>query len=137
MKFWDSSALVPLVLDEPSTDAMKTLLRDDPRVVVSFITPLEVESAIWRRTRHPHEDFARVAALRRFNTLAAEWTVVEDIGQTLSLAREATMRHRLRAADAIQLGAALLVGRPGDLVFVAGDDELKLAASAEGFPTLP
>lgn len=59
MKFWDSSVLVPLILDEPSTDEMHAILRADRNIVVSFITPLEVESAIWRRVRHARDNEAR------------------------------------------------------------------------------
>jgi uncharacterized protein with PIN domain len=49
VKFWDSSALVPIVSDEKHTDEMKELFRRDPNLLVSFITPLEVTSAIWRK----------------------------------------------------------------------------------------
>lgn len=135
MRFWDSSALVPLIVDEEQTEVMKSLLREDRDVVVSFITRLEVDSAIWRRVRH-NDEAAQSIALRRITALADEWTIVNDIDHTLLQAHRLVRRHGLRSADAIQLAAALLIG-PEDVAFVTSDDELRAAARSEGFTILP
>ena len=47
-------------------------------------------------------------------------------------------RHRLRAADAAQLGAALLVTEedPSSLTFVCLDEQLALTADREGLRVL-
>ena len=46
--------------------------------------------------------------------------------------------HPLRAADALQLAAAVVAadGEPGSMPFVTLDDRLALAAQREGFPVV-
>lgn len=136
MRFWDSSALVPLIVYEASTEQMKELLLDDRDVVVSFITPLEVESAIWRRVRGSNID-AQIAAKRRLSALVAEWTVFDDVASTLAEATRVVKRYGLRSLDAVQLAAALLVRGVESPSIVTTDEELITAASAEGFRILP
>ena len=51
MRFWDSSALVPLCVDEPATDAALALLAEDPEVAVWWATPVECASALARLER--------------------------------------------------------------------------------------
>ena len=51
MKFWDSSALVTLCVEEPATDAALALLKDDPQVAIWWTTPVECASAIARLER--------------------------------------------------------------------------------------
>ena len=41
MKFWDTSALVPLVFAENTSRTVRPLLLADPRILVSFLTPVE------------------------------------------------------------------------------------------------
>lgn len=41
MKFWDSSAVVPLLAQEPSSKACEALLKDDPAMVVWWGTRVE------------------------------------------------------------------------------------------------
>ena len=51
MKFWDTSALVPLVIDEATTEPMRRLLAADPAVVVWALSGVEVLSALGRLGR--------------------------------------------------------------------------------------
>ena len=51
MRFWDSSAVVPLVLAEVATNRVRGWLREDPGVVVWTFTRVEVLSALARRRR--------------------------------------------------------------------------------------
>jgi predicted nucleic acid-binding protein len=51
MRFWDSSAIVPLLVHERSSPRMHALLSEDPAIAAAFITPIEVDSALWRK-RH-------------------------------------------------------------------------------------
>lgn len=49
MQFWDTSVIVPLLIAEKATSDIRELHAGDPRIVTSWITPIEVTSALWRR----------------------------------------------------------------------------------------
>lgn len=133
MRFWDSSALVPLLFEESSTRTMISLTMADPLIVVSFITPVELASAVTRRRGD------KQAARKMFAELESTWIVIDDYDDILRHARTMAVRHGLRSNDAIQLASAMnaATGNTSELAFVARDEELLAAARAEGFPTLP
>jgi hypothetical protein len=57
------------------------------------------------------------------------------VDAVLEMARRLLRVHPLRAADSLQLAAAVLAseGRPSTLEFVCLDDRLGIAAQREGF----
>ena len=132
MRFWDSSALVPLLSDEESTDVMQALFRDDRNIVISFITPVEVTSAISRKAGVNLDLHRR--AMSRYSVMQANWTVVDDYDEVLGAARMIAAQQLLRTGDAIQLASAL---RDRKLPFVALDTDLRQAARNAGFTVLP
>jgi predicted nucleic acid-binding protein len=136
MKFWDSSALTPLLVTESDSSMREEQLRKDPVIVVWYGTPAEIESALNRRRREgvlDRENEARARA--RLELLLEGWIEV----QPTILVRERALRllrtHPLRPADAFQLAAALIVcdERPKNFPFLTGDHRLLEAARAEGF----
>ena len=136
MKFWDASALVPLLVDEPSTRPMQSLVAKDPAMLVWWGTEVECASAVARLEREGAlDDRATGLAFTRLHHLAIAW---HEIDPSDAL-REAAVRflrvHALRAADALQLAAAFLAAerRPTTLDVVALDDRLGAAARKEGF----
>ncbi len=140
MRFWDSSAVVPLLVREPATEALRALLRDDPGMVVWPLTSLEVTSAIWRRARTGDlEPTARDTALQGLQELESAWNMLTALGETVARARRLLAVHPLRTADAAQLGAALVLcrERTGLVEFVTLDERLAEAARREGFRVLP
>lgn len=140
MRFWDSSALVPLLLEEPASGAVRALLREDQAVVAWRLSGAEVVSALWRRRRAGEiEEAARLSAEQGLSSLERVWTTVEDAAQVDRRARRLLALHPLRAADALQLAAALVAcdERPHVLPFVTLDDRLAEAARREGFMVLP
>jgi len=137
VKFWDSSALVPLVSNESTTDTLNAIMAADPAVVVSPITPVEVDSAVWRKARQTRDEVARQRSLRRLSELRDRWIVVEEYAAVFEEARRMVARYGLRGGDAIQLATAIITRGNAVLVFVALDEDLKAAARAEGFPILP
>jgi hypothetical protein len=141
VKFWDTSALVPLLVDEPATSAVQRLYRADPSVVVAWTTLVECGSAIARAERDGGLNAAQAgAAFARLDELARSWREVEPLHDLRDIARRLLRVHPLRAADAIQLAAATLAAerRPAALTVVTLDDRLELAAAREGFPvTVP
>lgn len=140
MRFWDSSALVPLCAPEAQTPALQQLRRDDPAIVAWWATRIECMSALRRLIRMGQLDATSGAAVQA--CLASLWTGVARAAPTddvLTRAEGLLARHSLRAADALQLAAALVWAgdRPAGHEFVCLDDRLRDAAAREGFVVLP
>ena len=136
MRFWDSSALVPLLVEEPSSGARRSLHESDPVIVVWWGSLVECESALASFRRRPGNDSAPVqAAVAGLEDLAQNWIEVPPEDQIRSRARRLLRVHPLRAADALQLAAALVAAaeEPADLELVCGDARLSAAARQEGF----
>jgi predicted nucleic acid-binding protein len=137
MKFWDASAIVPLLVAEGATAAAQTVLRQDMAMLVWSATEVECASAIARLERDGLIDQTAVArAFERLRGLATAWHEIDPSDAI----REAAVRflrvHPIRAADALQLAAAFAAaeGRPPTLDVVTLDDRLAIAARKEGFP---
>ena len=140
MRYWDASALVPLFIAEPESDRVRRWLAEDDHVVTWAWTRTEITSAIERRTREGSlSRTQRREVLRRFETLAGNWDEVTDILAVRLRAHRLLARHPLRAADAGQLGAALLVQEQlaEPLTFVCPDARLASAAELESLRVLP
>jgi predicted nucleic acid-binding protein len=134
MRFWDSSAIVPSLVEQPNTKLILQRLGEDKSIIVSWMTYFECFSALSRLEREGLEvnDFDRAAEL--LDQLSSGWTTIR---QTDTLAREIkrVLRvHPLKCADAIQLGSALIARNAlsDKLEFCCLDAQLNLAARKEG-----
>lgn len=139
MRYWDSSALVPIVVDEGRSALARSWLEEDGFIATWAWTQVELSSAIERRAHHGDlTRQARQASLEQIATLATDWDEVADLQAVRRRALRLLARHPLRAADAVQLAAALFVAEddPASLVFVCLDERLITAAEREGFPVL-
>lgn len=137
MRFWDSSAIVPLLVREVSSGAMGAAYQRDPEVLVWWATHVECVSALTRLERAGSlAGRSMSAALRRLDELARSWQEIQPIGQVRLNATRLLRVHPLRAGDALQLGAALAAAEnhPETLPFLTLDDRLAVAAEKEGFP---
>lgn len=139
MRFWDASAVVPLLAAEPTSEAMQALFEADPLMVVWWTTPVEVASAMTRREHAgamTGVDTSRI--LRALDALAATWLEVQPTAPIRPLARRLLRTHPLRAADALQLAAALAVSddQPAAVPFVCLDARLAAAARQEGLDVI-
>ena len=135
MRYWDASALVSLVVSEPGSRLARTWLLEDDHIITWAWTRTEITSAIGRRAREGALTRAqRRAVLDRLHGIAAGWDEVIDVLSVRTRANAVLARHPLRAADAGQLGAALLVTEQlaGPLVFHCLDQRLGEAAEREG-----
>lgn len=136
MRFWDSSALVPLLVAEDTSDLLEALFQDEQSVAVWWGTEVECASAIARLERTGQlTPVESNEVFRQLQVLAQVWHLI-DPGETLRESAKRFLRvHELRAADALQLAAASLAaeGRPSSLPFVCLDDRLATAAHREGF----
>ena len=139
MRYWDSSALVPLLVREAPSSSMEALVGADSSIVTWWGTSVECGSAIARREREGAGNADEVAtASRKLATLESDWSEVAPSERIRSGARRLLRVHELRAGDALQLAAALAASATHDvpLPFVTLDERLALAASREGFAVL-
>lgn len=139
MRFWDASAVVPLLFAEPEREALLGSLERDPEMLVWWGTPVECASAIARREREGVLELAQAtAALDRLRSLGAAWHEVLPSDAVRNAAQRLLRVHPLRAADSLQLAAAVVAaeGEATSLEFVSLDERLSAAAAREGFVLL-
>lgn len=136
MRFWDASAVVPLLVAESSTADLQALLAKDGVMLVWWATPVECASALARLERESAlEETSATAAFDRLRQLTGSWHEV-DAGDAV---RDTAIRflrvHPLRAADAMQLAAAFIAAnrQPATLDLVTLDERVAAAARKEGF----
>ena len=139
MKYWDSSALVALVVDEPRSAECRATIRRDPVIVTWWGSRIECASALSRLERDQRfegDGFDR--SMEQLGLLAASWVEIEPLEQVRRRAIRLLRLHPLRAADALQLAAALAASGedPRRLDMVSSDDRLSAAARREGFKVL-
>jgi predicted nucleic acid-binding protein len=140
VRFWDSSAVVPLLVVQAASALTDRWLGDDRGVAVWTLTPVELASSLWRLLREGRLGERDVEeAERRAEQLLRACHVVVDVEAVKAQARRLLRVHPLRAADALQLGAALewARGRPAGRILHTLDDRLAGAARREGFEVLP
>lgn len=139
MRFWDASAIVALLAAEPARERLLSLLQEDPQVLAWWGTPVEIASALARREREqllsPDE---ATTALVTSRELAESWHEIVPSDAVRRTAERLLRVHALRAADSLQLAAALIgAGHdPATLEIVCLDARLNAAARREGFTVL-
>lgn len=139
MRFWDTSAIVPLLHAESATPAIQAEYGRDPEMAVWWATDVECISAIAREERVGSLEPAIVSdALARLDALAAAWQEVEPSAVVRRLAARLLRVHPLRASDSLQLAAAIVASEnePTSMSLVTLDDRLALAARREGFTVI-
>jgi uncharacterized protein len=132
--YFDSSALVKLLVDEPGRDTVTALWDRCDVAVSSTLAYAEVRAAL-----------AAAARCRRLTPTSCRravaewddyWSAMHPVQVTTAIAREAghlAGEHRLRGADSVHLASMVAIGTRGTVVAV-WDDRLRQAASARGFP---
>lgn len=136
LRFWDSSAIIPLLVGEATTEAMLATAEEDPVMLVWWGTQVECVSTIARLERQGDlTSEVTLAALGRLDALAEGWNEVQPVEAARRTARRMLRVHSLRAADALQLAAAVVAaeGHVASLEIVTLDDRLIEAARREGF----
>jgi uncharacterized protein len=136
LRFWDSSAIVPLIIAEASTEGLLASAAQDPVMCVWWATEVECASALSRLEREGAlTDGAIMTALERLDRLAESWNEVQPTTALRGTARRLLRVHPLRGADSLQLAAAVIAseGLPASLKIVTLDERLAGAAQREGF----
>ena len=136
MKFWDSSAIVPLLAEEQATSLVTGLYREDPMMFAWWGTEVECVSALARLDRLGEiSSISLTEALKRLRALKSGWQEVQPVEALKETAIRLLRAHKLRASDSLQLAAAIQASehRPSNLNFVCADERLAVAAQREGF----
>ena len=133
MKFWDTSAIIPLLIEESASAQVDAVLRADASLVVWWGASIECVSAIARLEREGGITAEEGAAIiGRLDQIRETWREIQP-GQRLKQIAERVLRlHPLRAQDAQQLAACLIANQDRAMVFVTLDKRLAMAAHKEG-----
>ncbi|MFH0787335.1 MAG: type II toxin-antitoxin system VapC family toxin [Pseudomonadota bacterium] len=140
MRFWDSSAVIPLCFKESSSEIMKRLFKADEDMVVWWATRVECQSALARRRREGVlSKEAELKARDILTALSSHWSEIQSTELVRQRAERLLMIHPLRTADVLQLSAALIWAEesPKGQAVVCLDHNLRNAAHKEGFVVLP
>ncbi len=136
MRYWDASAILPLVVRQAASEAALLELATDPAIVTWWGTRIECTSAMARLEREglllgPAADTVRL----RLRLVAERWHEIEASEPVRRAALRLLRTHPIRSADALQLAAAVVAseGNPDSLAFVTLDVRLAEAADREGF----
>jgi uncharacterized protein len=140
VKFWDASAIILLYLEGPQTKVIRDIAKTDGDIVAWWGSPIECYSAVARLCREGFLKPREEDQIRHLLALLADaWTEIEPSTDIRVIAERLLLTHPLRAADSLQLAAALVwsgkIPRGHD--FVCLDHKLRTAARTEGFVLLP
>ncbi|MGD9563667.1 MAG: type II toxin-antitoxin system VapC family toxin [Pyrinomonadaceae bacterium] len=136
MAFWDSSAIVPLCINEDISQKARMYWRRFDECNVWAETSVEISSALARRHREGElNDSERLVAEKRLDLIESKWMPVGHSSRITELARTFPNIHGLRALDSLQLASALVWCKefPNGRAFVSADSRLLEAAETVGF----
>jgi len=126
--YFDASALVPLVIEEPTSAAVERVWYESDRVASSRLLYAEARAALAQALRLERLDTAgHEQAVRDLDALVDELDFVEVTEQIVRRAGSLAESLALRGYDAVHLASAELLNEP-DLVLAAGDGQLRAAA---------
>ena len=130
--YFDTSAIIPLIINEPSSDRCNRLWNDSSRVVSVRLLYPEARAALAKAER-----MGRLSATQRSTAVVELESIIAEVDQievTEALARrggELAQAYGLRGYDAVHLAAASAVA-DSDVVLVTGDSVLANAANSIG-----
>lgn len=133
--FWDTCALVPLCVRQSVTPNAVALYKTHD-VVVWWTAPVEIASALARLARMKQINATDCAKARKLaHVLSDSWSVIQPSDVLRARALQRVDRYDLRAADSLQLAAALewCEDAPQGRVFLTTDERLREAALLAGF----
>ncbi len=136
MNFWDSSAILPLLVREATSEGVRRFLESEPEMAIWWATPVECMSALARKEREGKLDLPQMSSAQAdLDLIAANSVEVTATDTVRQLAQKLLRRYPLRAADSMQLAAACALAGEAtrDYGFVGSDARLTLAAAKEGF----
>ncbi|MGD9797812.1 MAG: PIN domain-containing protein [Microbacteriaceae bacterium] len=137
LAFWDSSALVKLLVEETGTKVAVALWDGSTALVASRLVLPEVSAALAAATRARRLDEARARAARtEWRRYVAALDLLDLTADLAARGADLAAAHDLSGAEAVHLAAALAL-REAELVAVTWDRRLAAAARAEGIMVVP
>lgn len=140
MIFWDTSALLPAFVLEPTSQVIQKLYVEWPTKTIWTLTPVEVIAALARLEREQKiTPQAKQEIRNHFEFVLPTFDLIGDIEIVKNRAYKIVNIHPLKSSDALQLAAALVacLDNPWGHHFLTLDKELSQAALKEGFRVLP
>ena len=135
--YFDSSALVKLVLDETGSDAAAALWNACDAALSSRLAYPEVCAALAAAGRnHDLTESEASAAADEWEIFWSSMRPIELSADVERVAGELAVLHRLRGADAVHLASALALGSQ-EVTVAAWDKRLHTGAAAVGLPVAP
>ena len=137
MKFWDTSAIIPLLVEELKSDYVERLFIADSSMIVWWGTSIECVSAVSRLERE-NKISAREAEkiLLRLSELRQSWREILPSNKSKQITERILRVHPLRAPDAQQLAGCVIANSDCSIEFVTLDKRLENAANKEGLPVI-
>jgi uncharacterized protein len=135
--YFDSSALVKLVVEETGTELVAELWDGCDAALASRLAYPEVRAALAAAARNHDLDNGKLTAAE--GAWEEYWHAVRAVELTPAVAQHAgdlAREHDLRGADAVHLASALAIGDP-DLVVAVWDRRLHSGARAAGTRVAP
>lgn len=132
--------MIPLIYTEESTSEILKIKRKFPDMVIWWGTRLECISAVERNFYEgKFSPELRAEITHRLTVLVNDAVEIQPVAIVCDRAERLIAVHHLKAADALQLAAALLATgeRTKTNHFVCLDKRLSFAAANEGFMVLP
>jgi uncharacterized protein len=132
--YFDTSAVIPLLIGEPTSATCARMWNEAARSISVRLLYPEARAALARA-----EWMGRITKRQHAVAVADLETIITEIDHveiTVELARHAgelAQAHRLRGYDAVHLAAAV-AALDTELVLVTGDEDLAGAGRAQGLP---
>lgn len=136
LTYFDTSALVPLVIAEPTTSHCLQLWDDADVIITTSLALVEVHSAIAQAVRQGR--LSTTEHPRALDAFQMRWDDLIHVPPSDSLVATAarlSATHALRGYDAVHCATALAAASD-DYVAVSGDRDLLRAWSELGLPTI-
>jgi len=130
--YFDTSAVVPLIVSEPSSATCSQLWNEATRVISSRLVYPEARAALAQAERVQRLTAAELrAAVEDLNSVVEEIDYLEVTAGLAMSAGQLAEAHALRGYDAVHLASAS-VANDAELVMVTGDQHLGTAAAEIG-----
>jgi uncharacterized protein len=135
--YFDTSAIVPIVIDEPSSPAAARLWDEADRVVSSRLVYAEGRAALAMACRLKRIDERQLrAVVEDFEVLTRQIDVVEVTENLVLQAGALAEQFDVPGHDAVHLASARLIDDP-DVVLASADAHLLAAAQQLGISVAP
>lgn len=130
--YFDTSAVIPLIISEPSTSACSRIWNAASRVVSVRLVYPEARAALARAERMNRiTRAAHAAAVTELDSILTQLDLVEVTADLAQVAGDLAQAQGLRGYDAVHLAGARSLSAD-DVVVVTGDVDLAAAAAALG-----